>query len=71
MNEPFQSDYLTPPMPRLLSSPNYSEAIMQTTQSSGAVELWREACYDYGGMSIEGGWGERNAAPVIQQLCRA
>ena len=38
----------------------------QTNPEQWAVELWRKACYDYGGMSIEGGWGERNAALAIQ-----
>ena len=38
----------------------------QTNPEQWAVELWRKACHDYGGMSIEGGWGERNAATLIQ-----
>ena len=39
---------------------------MQTNPEQWAVELWRKACHDYGGMSIEGAWGERNAALTIQ-----
>ena len=38
----------------------------QTNPDQWAVELWRKACHDYGGMSIEGGWGEQAAALAIQ-----
>ena len=38
----------------------------QTNTEQWAVELWRKACHDYGGMSIEGGWGEQDAALAIQ-----
>ena len=38
----------------------------QTNPEQWAVELWRKACHDYGGMSIEGGWGEQDAALAIQ-----
>ena len=38
----------------------------QTNPEQWAVELWRKACHDYGGMSIEGGWGEQAAALAIQ-----
>ena len=38
----------------------------QTNPDQWAVELWRKACHDYGGMSIEGGCGEQAAALAIQ-----
>lgn len=38
-----------------------------TTDNPDPLEVWREACVAYGGLSIEGGEGERAAAAIIAQ----
>lgn len=37
-----------------------------TSELRPAVEVWRDAAYQYGGLSIEGGEGESLAAAVIE-----
>lgn len=42
------------------------EAIMQTNPGQWAVELWRKACHDYGGASIDDSPAEWRAVIAIQ-----